>query len=67
LQLHAVLPELCHLSVDEDEGMLPSASAAVSTALVKAKQQRKTISIFLAKADPDITWESLASELLPIK
>ena len=62
----AVLPEQCQLSVachDDTDTMLPSMSSADASALVPANRTRKTISVFLAKADPDIMWENLTSEL----
>lgn len=65
LYFHAVLPENCHLSVDEES--LPASAAADSTALVTTSQLCRKISIFLAKADPEITWDRLASELQPIR
>ena len=65
LYFHAVLPENCHLSVNEES--LPASAAADSTALVTTSQLCKKISIFLDKADPEITWDRLASELQPIR
>ena len=63
----AVLPEQCQLSVDDRDRLHPSTSSADASGLVPARQASKTISIFLAKADPSITWERLSSELQPVR
>ena len=66
----AVLPEDCQLTIachEDRDTRLPSMTTADASALVAASPAAKMISIFLAKADPDITWESLASQLQPIK
>jgi hypothetical protein len=64
LSSHAVLPEDCHLSVDEP---LPASAAADNKALATTSRHCKTISIFLGKAVPEIIWDRLASEHQPIR
>ena len=70
LLCHAVVPEQCQLSVacHEDRGtMLPNMTSAAASALVPANPAQKIITVFLAKADPAITWERLASEVQPVR